>query len=109
MKKLKKIRPSGHRVLVMPDPVEEVSKGGIILDTGDKSKRSREQHGQFTGTIVDIGPDAWDIHNGEPWAKVGDRILFAQHGGFPVEVDGKLHRVINDEDVTAIIDKEEVE
>jgi co-chaperonin GroES (HSP10) len=105
MTKITGLAPAGHRILVKPDEVEEVSKGGIILDTRNKD---REEHGQCFGTIVGIGPNAWNIHDGEPWAKVGDRVLFARHGGFAIKISGKLHRVMNDEDITAIITGEEL-
>lgn len=96
-----KIEPAGHRVLVKPDPVEEVSKSGIILVHEDGGKR--QQDAQARGTIIHIGPNAWKAYDdGTPWAAVGDKIWFAKYGGFPIQMDGEYYRIINDEDVCAI-------
>lgn len=101
---IKSVVPAGHRVLVKPDPVEEVSKGGIIIQ---HSNKGRVEEAQVTGTIVEVGPQAWkDFSDGTPWAKVGDRVLFAKFGGYPIEIKGEQHRVMNDEDITAIIQED---
>ena len=98
-----KVIPAGHRVLVKPDSVEEKSQGGIIIQHANKD---RVEEAQVTGTIVAIGPQAWkDFSDGTPWAKVGDRVLFAKFGGFSVSIVGEKHRIMNDEDITAIIEE----
>ena len=97
-----KISACGHRVIVKPDAVEEVSKGGIIVAAG--KDKERQQQAQITGVIVDIGPTAWKaFDDGEPWAQVGDRVYFAKYGGYVIEDDGEQYRLLNDEDVTARI------
>lgn len=95
------IKPAGHRVVIKPDPLEEKSAGGIVIAHQDKA---RKESGQHVGVIIAIGPTAWKaFDDGEPWAKVGDRIYFAKYGGYEIEVAGEKYRVMNDEDVTAII------
>ena len=37
------IHPKGHRVLILPDPVEEVTQSGIILSVGENRDRERQQ------------------------------------------------------------------
>lgn len=102
---IKSVHPAGHRVLVKPDPVEEVTKGGIIIQHDNKD---RVQQAQVTGTIIEVGPQAWkDFSDGTPWATSGDRVLFAKFGGYEIDVEGVLHRVMNDEDITAIIKEDE--
>jgi chaperonin GroES len=99
------IDPAGHRVIIKPDPVEEVSKGGIVLAHGADKKR--KESGQHIGVLVKIGPTAWKaFDNGEPWAHVGDHVYFAKYGGYEIEHNGETYRVMNDEDVTAIIRSE---
>lgn len=98
---IKELIPAGHRVLVKPDPVEEVSQGGIIIQHENKS---RVEQAQVTGTIVKVGPQAWkDFSDGTAWAQEGDRVLFAKFGGYEIKVHGEMHRVMNDEDITAVI------
>ena len=99
--KTKDIKPAGHRVLVKPDEIEEVTEGGIILAQTDKS---RKEDAQQSGTLVQVGPTAWKAFDeGEPWANVGDKVLFAKYGGYSVDLDGELHRIMNDEDITAVV------
>lgn len=70
------IQPYGNRVLVLPDPVEEVTSGGIILSDGAKAKYSR-------GTVVAVGPGKV-VDNREfvkTEVKVGDRVVFPEGSG----------------------------
>lgn len=101
-----KIKPTGFRVIVKPDPLEEVSKGGIIIAHGADKKRVEQA--QQKGILVAVGPTAWKAYDdGQPWAKVGDHVLFAKYGGFVFEDDGEEYRLLNDEDITAIITEDD--
>jgi co-chaperonin GroES (HSP10) len=114
------ITPKGNRVLVLPDEIDEkVSEGGIFIP-----QQVRDQHAmsQTTGVFIAAGPDAW-THSiqikyrmidgawkpaektvtgySEPFAKPGERVVFAKFGGLDVKgVDGKKYRILNDEDIT---------
>jgi len=100
-----RIEPAGHRVIVKPDPLEEVSAGGIVLAHGEDKKR--KEQAQHTGILVAIGPNAWKAYDeGIPWAQLGERVYFAKYGGFLIEEDGIQYRLLNDEDITAIIREE---
>ena len=99
----------GYRLLVDIDPIEKVTKGGIVLVQDEKM----EAAGQQFGTVISIGHTCWTNADGEvkvePWCKVGDRILFARHAGRFVydPFDRKEEfMVMNDTDVIAVIDKE---
>lgn len=97
-----KIEPAGHRVIVKPDPLEEISAGGIVIAHGADKKR--KEQAQQTGVIVAIGPNAWKaFDDGAPWAVVGDRVYFAKYGGHIIEDGDEEYRLLNDEDITAII------
>lgn len=102
---ISKVLPAGHRVLVKPDVVETTTKSGIVIKLENKD---RADEAQVTGTIVEVGPQAWkDFSDGAAWAKVGDRVLFAKFGGYQITIKGEKYRVMNDEDITAIIEEEE--
>ena len=114
------IRPCGDRVLVLPEELEETTTGGIIIPPSEKEKY---QHAQMAGTLVAVGPDAWQdrvttverLIDGqlkvverrttgysEPFVEVGSRVLFARYNGQIVPgKDGKNYRLLNDEDITA--------
>lgn len=99
------ITPCGWRVVVEPEAVEEVSKGGIIIFT--PSAADKEALAQIYGRVVAVGPEAWADSRaaGHPaWAAVGDRVIFGKYAGliFP-GADGRKYRVINDKDVVAVV------
>ena len=99
------LEPLGNRVIVLPDPVEEVSAGGIILNLDERQERAACS----TGTIVDFGPSAWldPILGGEPWVDKGDRVVFAKYSGkFVTDPDDdKEYVVVNDDAIQARIVK----
>ena len=97
------IEPAGHRVLVKVEEIESRTAGGIIVPETIREKQTDEN---IFGTIVAIGRNAWKaFDDGQPWAKVGDRISFAKYGGGYITdpITGEKFRVLNDEDVTTII------
>ena len=97
------VKALGRRLIVKPDPVEEVSPGGIIISMDKKLERA----GQITGVIKSIGHLCWaDLGDGEPWAKIGDRVHFSRYAGRYIEdpETGDNDMIMNDEDVLAIIE-----
>ena len=93
--------PAGFRIIVRPDdPPDKI--GSLYVPNSVKASRAVEN---VKGTIVSIGNKAWNaFDDGEPWAKVGDRICFAKYGGFIIEdeITKEQFRIINDEDIIAI-------
>lgn len=98
------IVPAGHRVLIAPDVVEEKTQGGIILAATTKD---RDQQATMRGTVVAVGINAWKaFDDGQPWAKVGDKVVFRKYAGEVVK-DGDIeYRVVNDEDTLCVIESE---
>lgn len=98
-------KPAGYRLVVRPDNIEEISAGGIYLNVDEKL----ENAAQTKGTLVAIGDQAWkDVVDGELWANVGDRIMYARYAGKNIEdpLTGERYIVLNDQDVIAVILKE---
>jgi len=96
------IHPKGHRVLILPDPVEEITQSGIILSVGEN--RDRERLAQLKGTIVELGNTAW-LDQPSPWANEGDHVIFGKYSGLIYQgADDKEYRIINDLDVVALVD-----
>lgn len=100
------IEPAGYRILVKPDPIEEVSKGGIHIVVTER-ERVMEKAAQIYGTLVAVGPTAWK-EQGTPWAKVGDRVAYSRYGGKFIKdpETGEEFVLLNDEDITAIVSGE---
>jgi len=95
------VYPVGHRVLILPDQVEEKTAAGIILHTA--SQQSREEMAQINGVVVALGTTAYADQT-SPWCKVGDRVIIGKYSGLIYDgEDDKKYRVINDLDVVAVV------
>jgi co-chaperonin GroES (HSP10) len=99
-------------VLVKPD-YEEVSKGGIVIVEDDRQGVAACE----TGKVVGIGPTAWHAYDKtlpdgkpnthwEPWAKVGDRVVYARYGGKILKDPDTKEKyiMINDVDVQVVVE-----
>jgi len=116
------IIPAGFRLLVRPDDWDNELKnkeedgyttdGGIFIPEESETVKEiqRERAGQELGTLVAVGPTAWRAYDdGHPWAKVGDRVAYAKHGGsFIVDPATEIEYILlNDNDIKAVITKED--
>jgi co-chaperonin GroES (HSP10) len=96
------ITPVGWRVLIKPQEVREVSKGGIILNT--EMGKDREQMGNTTGIVIAVGSQCY-ADEPHPWCEVGDKVIFAKYAGLMyLGKDGHKYRMINDKDITGTLD-----
>jgi len=95
-----KIRPLGDRVLVEPIDVKEQVKGGIVIPDSAKEKPQEAKVVALgTGKIDDSGKKIpFDV-------KVGDVVLTSKYGGTEVKYDDKEYKILNTEDIQAIIEK----
>lgn len=98
------IKPAGHRLLVKLKEADKVSKGGIKLFPD--SDQERRTLGMQKAYVVEIGFQAFkDFSCGSNWCEVGDLIYMKKYAGEDIvnpETE-ELYRLINDEDVLAII------
>ncbi len=102
------MKVKGYRILVTPDPIEQVSKGGIVMAYADERV---EKAALQTGVVEGVGNTAWQ---GEAfstsscstaWCQEGDRILFSTHAGRVVidPTDAAEYLIMNDTDVLCVI------
>jgi len=100
-----RFKPLGHRVLVKTDKIEEKTRGGLYVP---ENALERKQAEHVYGTVEGIGATAWKaFDDGNPWAEVGDRVVFAKYGGFLLRDDnGNEFRILNDEDLVAKIEEQ---
>jgi len=97
------IYPVGHRVLILPEQIEEKTEGGIILHTG--SQKAREEMAQINGVVVELGTTAYSDQP-STWCELGDKVIFGKYSGLIYDgQDGKKYRILNDLDVVAIVKK----
>jgi len=93
------LKPLGDRVLVEPVEEKETKKGGIIIPDTAKEKPTE-------GVVVALGTGKTD-DNGKkvPFeVKKGDRVLVSKYGGTEVKLEGKEYKLLNSDDILAIID-----
>lgn len=98
------IEPLDLRVLVKPDPVEAKTAGGIILP--DQVVESKKWE-TCKATLVAVGSNAWAearAARGFVAPEPGARVMVGKYSGVLVKgEDGEEYRLMNDEDVTAIL------
>jgi chaperonin GroES len=96
-----KVRPLGDRILV--EPVEENDakgkKGRIIIpDTAKEKPMESKVVALGTGKIGDDGKKV-------PFeVKKGDRVLVSRYGGTEIKLDGKEYKILNGDDILAVIE-----
>jgi chaperonin GroES len=93
------VKPLGDRVLVEPAEEKEVKKGGIIIPDSAKEK-------PVESIVVALGTGKTN-DKGEkvPFeVKKGDRVLTSKYGGTEIKIDGKEYKILNSEDILAVID-----
>mgnify|MGYP003440147671 FL=1 len=93
------VKPLGDRILVEAAEEKEQKKGGIIIPDTAKEKPTES-------IVVALGTGKLD-DNGKkvPFeVKKGDRVLTSQYGGQPIKINGKEYKILNSDDILAIID-----
>ena len=96
-----KVRPLGDRILV--EPVEENEakgkKGRIIIPDTAKEK-------PMESMVVALGTGKTDDDGKKvPFeVKKGDRVLVSRYGGTEIKLDGKEYKILNSDDVLAVIE-----
>ncbi|MSU62975.1 MAG: co-chaperone GroES [Pedosphaera sp.] len=95
------IKPLGDRILVeaVEDKINQGKKGGIIIPDTAKEK-------PMESLVVAVGSGKTD-DNGKKIpieVKKGDRVLVAKYGGTEIKLDGKEFKILNSDDILAIIE-----
>jgi len=89
------VHPLDTKCLVLPDPVEEKTAGGIILSDETKEKEAWKRQ---RCTLIAVGASAFAEDNGWKWPDApepGDRVFVAQYAGSKIGD----YWMINDQDI----------
>ena len=89
------IKPLADRVLVLPDPAEEKTVGGLIIPDTAKEK-------PLSGQVVAVGNGTKDE---EMILKAGDSVLYGKYAGTEIEVQGEKYLIMRQSDVVALVEK----
>jgi len=92
------IKPLGDRVLVEAVEEKETKKGGIIIPDSAKEKPTES-------VIIALGTGKLDDDGKKvPFeVKKGDRVLVSKYGGTEIKLDGKEYKILNTDDILAVI------
>ncbi len=95
-----KIRPLYDRILAKRLEKEKKTSGGLIIPDNAKEK-------PLEALVVAVGSGK-RLDNGEmlqPSVKTGDKVLIGKYSGSEVEIDGKDHIILREDDLLAIIER----
>lgn len=91
-----RIQPLGDRVVVLPTPREETTRGGIVLpDTAQEKPQE--------GKVVAVGPGRVS-DNGERISselKEGDTVIYAKYGGTEFKLGETEYLILRESDILA--------
>ena len=83
------VKPLSDRVLILPNPAEEKTAGGLIIPDTAKEK-------PLAGKVVAVGPGTSEV-------KMGDQVLYGKYAGQEIQVDGVDFLIMKQNDILAII------
>ena len=86
------VKPLSDRVLILPNPAEEKTAGGLIIpDTAKKP---------LAGKVVAAGPGTSEV---KMEVKAGDQVLYGKYAGQEIQIDGVDYLIMKQSDILAII------
>jgi co-chaperonin GroES (HSP10) len=94
-------------LLILPFTPPEKTKGGIMLA---KQTLDKERIATVVGLVVRKGPDAYSDEDKFPegaWCDEGDWVIFGRYAGARFNIEGGDLRLINDDEVLAIVNNPE--
>tara|TARA_R110000765_G_scaffold302967_1_gene397139 strand:+ start:309 stop:740 length:432 start_codon:yes stop_codon:yes gene_type:complete len=95
--------PTGWRLLILPYRGKGKTKAGIYLPD---QVVERESVGTVCGYVLKVGPLAYKDANKfttGPWCKEKDWIIFGRYAGARFKIDGGEVRILNDDEVIAVV------
>jgi co-chaperonin GroES (HSP10) len=97
-------QPQGYKILcALPEVDKTYGESGIVRPD---SYIERDKHATVLLFVLAVGPTAYKDENKfstGPWCKVGDFILVHTYVGTRFQVFGKEMRLINDDQVEAVV------
>jgi chaperonin GroES len=87
------IKPLSDRVLVLPNPAEEKTAGGLFIPDTAKEK-------PLMGKVVAVGPGTAEV---KMEVKEGDTVLYGKYAGTEIEWEGEKYLIMRQSDILAIV------
>ena len=87
------VKPLSDRVLILPNPAEEKTAGGLIITDTAKEK-------PLAGKVIAVGPGTSEV---KMEVKAGDQVLYGKYAGQEIQIDGTDYLIMKQNDILAII------
>ncbi len=95
--------PTGWRLLILPYAGKGRTEGGVLLPD---SVIDRESVATVCGYVLKTGPLAYEDETkfpGGAWCRAGDWVMFGRYAGARFKIEGGEVRILNDDEVIAVI------
>ena len=95
--------PTGWRLLILPYRGKGKTEGGVLLPD---AVVDRESVATVCGYVLKAGPLAYKDKEKFPsgaWCKEKDWVIFGRYAGARFKIDGGEVRILNDDEVIAVI------
>lgn len=87
------VKPLADRVLILPNPAEEKTAGGLFIPDTAKEK-------PLAGKVVAVGPGTKEV---QMEVQVGDQVLYGKYAGTELHIEGESYLIMKQNDILAII------
>ena len=88
------IKPLSDRVLILPNPAEQVTAGGLIIPDTAMEK-------PLAGKIIAVGPGTKDV---TMEVKAGDEVLYGKYSGTEVTHEGTTYIIMKQAEILAVVE-----
>ncbi len=88
------IKPLSDRVLILPNPAEEKTAGGLFIPDTAKEK-------PLAGKVVAVGPGTSDV---KMEVAVGDTVLYGKYSGTELNYEGETYLIMKQSDIVAVVE-----
>jgi len=96
-------KPTGWRIIVLPFKMGEKTKGGVVIH---EAALERQQVASQCGLVLAMGPQCYrdkKRYPDGPWCKINDWVVFARYAGSRIHIEGGEIRLLNEDEILAIV------
>ncbi len=96
-------KPTGWRILILPYRGKGQTEGGVLLPD---QAIDRESVATVCGYVLSVGPLAYKDKEKFPtgaWCSEKDWVIFGRYSGARFKIDGGEVRILNDDEIIAVI------
>ncbi len=88
------VKPLSDRVLILPNPAEEKTAGGLFIPDTAKGK-------PLAGKVIAVGPGTSEV---KMEVKEGDTVLYGKYAGSELHIDGTDYLIMKQSDIMAVVE-----